>query len=54
MKECWYVSENLHTSYTDVLDMSFIERAYLIKFIKEKQEATKQAIENARAKQQSK
>ena len=53
VKECWYISENLHTSYADVLDMSFIERAFLIQFIRDKQEATKQAIEAARSKQQN-
>lgn len=45
VKECWYISDNLHTSYTDVLDMSFQERFYLIELINEKQEATKRAIE---------
>lgn len=52
IKECWYISDNLHTSYTDVLDMSFMERAYLISLIREKHEATKQAIEAARARQE--
>jgi hypothetical protein len=54
VKECWYISDQTHTSYTDVLDMSFIERAILIDLIHEKQEATKLAIENARAKHQTK
>ena len=50
VKECWYISDNLSTSYTDLLDISVAERTFLIKFIREKQEATKEAIENARAK----
>lgn len=45
MQECWYISDNTHTSYADVLDLSFQERFFLIGFIKEKQEATKKAIE---------
>ena len=45
VQECWYISDNTHTSYTDVLDLSFQERFFLIGFIKEKQEATKKAIE---------
>jgi len=45
VKECWYVSDNLHTSYTDVLDLSFQERFYLIELINEKHDATKKAIE---------
>ena len=51
VKECWYISVNLNTSYTDVLDLSFIERLYLIECINNKQEATKQAIEAQRSKQ---
>jgi len=45
VKECWYISDNLNTSYTDVLDMSFQERYYLITFINDKQEQTQKAIE---------
>jgi len=45
VKECWYISDNLHTSYTDVLDLSFQERFYLIELINEKQDATRKAIE---------
>jgi hypothetical protein len=40
----------LNTSYTDVLDLSFQERLYLIECINNKQEATKRAMEAARAK----
>jgi hypothetical protein len=50
VRECWYISDNLSTSYTDVLDLSVAERTFLINFIREKQEATKEAIEKARAK----
>jgi hypothetical protein len=49
VRECWYISDNLSTSYTDVLDISVAERTFLIKFIREKQEATKEAIEAAKA-----
>ena len=49
VKECWYISDNLNTSYTDVLDLSFQERFYLIELINEKQEATKKAIEARQA-----
>jgi hypothetical protein len=50
VRECWYISDNLSTSYTDVLDLSVAERTFLINFIREKQEATREAIEAARAK----
>jgi hypothetical protein len=52
VKECWYISDNLHTSYTDVLDLSFQERFYLIELINEKQEATKKFLAESKAKQQ--
>jgi hypothetical protein len=48
VKECWYISDNLHTSYTDVLDLSYVERVYLIENINAKNDATKKAFEEAR------
>ena len=48
VKECWYISDNLHTSYTDVLDLSYAERVYLIEFINAKNDATRKAFEEAR------
>ena len=49
VKECWYISDNLNTSYSDVLDLSFQERFYLIELINEKQRKTKEAIEARQA-----
>ena len=54
VKECWYISDNLHTSYTDVLDLSFQERVYLIECINDKQDATKKAMEQAAANSKNK
>ena len=54
VKECWFISDNTNTSYTDVLDISFLERLYLIEFINEKQKATEAAIEASKKKQQLK
>lgn len=51
VKECWFISDSLHTSYTEVLDLSFQERFYLIELIREKQAATKRFLEEAKAKQ---
>lgn len=45
VKECWYISDNLNTSYADVLDLSFQERVYLIECINQKREASNKAIE---------
>ena len=42
------MSDNLHTSYTDVLDLAYQDRVYLIECINEKKEATAQAFADAR------
>jgi len=54
VKECWYISDNLHTSYTDVLDLSFQERFYLIELINKKQDETKKALDKAKLERQKK
>ena len=48
VKECWYVSDNLNTSYTDVLNLAYQDRIYLINCINEKKDATIRAMEEAR------
>lgn len=48
VKECWYVSDNLNTSYTDVLNLAYQDRIYLIECIHEKKKATAEALEEAR------
>ena len=45
VKECWYISDQTHTSYTDVLDLSFQERLFLIECINDKQQEQQKAIE---------
>lgn len=47
VRECWFISDNLHTSYTDVLDISYQERLFLIEFIRQKQEETEKAMVKA-------
>lgn len=49
VRECWYISDNLNTSYTDILDISYLERMSLIHLIREKRIATQEAIERSRA-----
>ena len=50
VQECWYISDNLHTSYSDVLDLACTDRAIILDAIKQKQDATAQAIDSIRAK----
>ncbi len=47
VQECWYISDNLHTSYADVLDLSFQERVYLIECINKKQESDTKLMNEA-------
>lgn len=49
VKECYLLSKNLHTSYTDILQISPIERNYLFKFLIEDAEREKEAIEKKKA-----
>ena len=44
VKECWYISDNIHTSYSEALDLSYQERVALIKCINDKIEASQAAI----------
>ncbi len=50
VKECWFISEHIHTSYKDVLDLSVQERIYLSECIHDKLEATNKAIEEIKQK----
>lgn len=45
VEECWYVSHYTNTSYTDVLDISFQERLYLIDCINQDSERNKKQLE---------
>lgn len=42
------MSDNLHTSYTDVLNLAYQDRVYLIECINEKKDATAQAFAEAK------
>ena len=54
VEESYLISHQIHTSYTDVLQMTPRERNYLIEFIskeaKEQKEATKKALEKYKTK----
>jgi hypothetical protein len=54
VKECWFISDQISTSYTDVLDMSVQERIYLGECIQEKLDATHKAIEDIKNKNKAK
>lgn len=35
VEECWFISKSINTSYTDILQVTPLERRYLIDIIKE-------------------
>lgn len=53
VKECWYISDNIHTSYDEALDLSFQERVALIKCINDKIEGTQKAIDKLKQEHQN-
>ena len=48
VKECYFISDNIHTSYTDLLDITPKEKSLLINYINEKYKAEKEALEKAK------
>ena len=50
--ECYKISHQIHTSYTDVLNMSVRERNYLLEFIDQELEQNKENLKKLQ--QQSK
>lgn len=50
VKECYFISDNIHTSYKDLLDITIKEKNLLIKYINEKNKAERDAIEKAKKK----
>ena len=41
IEECWFITKNVNTSYNDVLQISPLERKYLIDVIRESQRIEK-------------
>jgi uncharacterized membrane protein YvbJ len=52
VKDCWYISNNIHTSYNDVLKVSPSERELLIKYIsdenKRKNDQLMESVNNSK------
>ena len=50
VRECYFISDNIHTSYKDLLDITPKEKSLLINYINEKHKAEKEALEKAKKK----
>lgn len=53
LKECYLISKNLHTAYTDVLQISPTERTYLIQFLNEDAKEQEERLKKARAEREA-
>ena len=54
MKEIWYISKNIHTSYNDILKISVHERKQLVKLINEDFERQEAQIKKMKEQSKSK
>lgn len=53
VRECYLISKNTNTSYTDVLQMTPLERKFVIDLLVEETTKTREAIEKARAEREA-
>jgi hypothetical protein len=54
VKECYLISKNLNTSYTDVLNITPTEKQYMLEFLLQEAQENKEAIERLKAERQNK
>lgn len=53
VKECYLISKNLHTSYTDILKITPIEKQYLLEFLLEEAKHNKEILEKRQAEREA-
>ena len=50
MEECYFISHQIHTTYSDLLKITPRERAYLMEFLSKEAEAIQKAREEGQRK----
>jgi len=50
VRECYIIAKNSNTPYTDLMNITPIEKSYLMEFIADEFEANKKATEEMRSK----
>ncbi len=50
VQDCYIISRNTNTSYTDLMDITPTERGYLLDLIKKESDETKEIIEKQKEK----
>lgn len=54
VQECYYLSKNCNTSYTDLMKITPLERKYMLELLNKEAEKLQQANEEARARMKTK
>lgn len=54
VRECYLISKNCNTSYSDLMDITPTERAYLLQLISDEIKKSQEAVEEAKQKQKNK
>lgn len=54
VKECYVLSKNIGTSYNDILEITPLERKYLINLLYDESQKTKEMIDNAKREREAK
>ncbi len=52
-KECYIISKNINTSYNDVLQITPVERKYIIDFLIEESRKTQDILDRAKAEREA-
>ena len=53
VKECYLISKNINTSYTDVLKITPVERQYILSFLMEEAQRHKEDAERRKAEREA-
>lgn len=54
VKECYVLSKNIGTPYNDILEITPLERKYLINLLYDESQKTKEMIDNAKREREAK
>ena len=54
VKECYIISKNIHTSYTDLMNITPLERKFIVEFLLEESRKTQEMIDNAKREREAK
>lgn len=48
VKECYFISKNCNTSYVDLMNITPVERNYLLEFIQDEIRKTQEAVQQVK------